>query len=647
MLDPRHAILFEPVRIGPKVLPNRFYQVPHASGFGSQKPQTQAAFRGIKAEGGWGGVCVEYAPVSARRRRVTACGGLPARRPRRRRARTHGRRHPRARGTRRDGAVPRRQLQQERRVPACAHRTERSHGCRAVGVRCAGDDARRHRPGAGGLRRERPPRTRRRLRHRLRVRGARLPAHAVPVHAGATGGRTATAGTLAGPGPIRARDPRAGARRGRRRLCDRHPHLRRRPATASRASSSSRCSSSSHWPTRWSTCSTSTVGSWPEDSGTSRYYPEGHQLSWTSRVREATAKPIVGVGRYTNADQMAAVDPLRRLRPDRCGPARDRRSVPARARSPRAGSATSASAPGANVCIMKEEAFGHVGCIQNATAGEEYRRGWHPERFERHARPRARRARRRRGTGRHGVRDGARPTRLRGRPPRRGRGRGRRPHPLDAAAADARRLGPRRRLAAHPARPARPTSRSSPADGSSAADVLDYGADIVVVATGSRWSATAASPGGSVRSACRRPAGGADARADHDGRSAGRPAGRGVRRRRLLRGSRHRRAARGRGLRRPPRHARAGRLADLGRHARGAHAAPAPARRRDHDARRRHGAGARAGSHRRRDAVRRPVAARGRRPRPRHAPGAVRRALPAPSSPTRRPSTPPGSPPST
>src|SRR5262249_45388143 len=63
-MDPRHAILFEPVTIGPKTLPNRFYQVPHASGFGSARPRTQAAFRAIKAEGGWGGVCVEYAPVS-------------------------------------------------------------------------------------------------------------------------------------------------------------------------------------------------------------------------------------------------------------------------------------------------------------------------------------------------------------------------------------------------------------------------------------------------------------------------------------------------------------------------------------------------------------------------------------------------------
>jgi dimethylamine/trimethylamine dehydrogenase len=27
------------------------------------------------------------------------------------------------------------------------------------------------------------------------------------------------------------------------------------------------------------------------------------------------------------------------------------------------------------------DGFGHLGCIQNATAGEEHRRGWHPERF--------------------------------------------------------------------------------------------------------------------------------------------------------------------------------------------------------------------------------------------------------------------------
>ena len=41
--DPRHDILFEPVQIGPKTLRNRFYQVPHCTGFGSEKPARRRA----------------------------------------------------------------------------------------------------------------------------------------------------------------------------------------------------------------------------------------------------------------------------------------------------------------------------------------------------------------------------------------------------------------------------------------------------------------------------------------------------------------------------------------------------------------------------------------------------------------------------
>ena len=62
--DPRHEILFEPVRIGPKTLRNRFYQVPHCTGFGVEKPWSQAAHRAVKAEGGWAAVCTEYCTVS-------------------------------------------------------------------------------------------------------------------------------------------------------------------------------------------------------------------------------------------------------------------------------------------------------------------------------------------------------------------------------------------------------------------------------------------------------------------------------------------------------------------------------------------------------------------------------------------------------
>ena len=57
--DPRHDVLFEPVRIGPLVTRNRFYQVPHCNGGGYRDPSAAAAMRGVKAEGGWGVVFTE------------------------------------------------------------------------------------------------------------------------------------------------------------------------------------------------------------------------------------------------------------------------------------------------------------------------------------------------------------------------------------------------------------------------------------------------------------------------------------------------------------------------------------------------------------------------------------------------------------
>ena len=53
-MNPHYDILFEPVAIGPVTAPNRFYQVPHASGMTEANPRVRAAFRGVKAEGGWG-----------------------------------------------------------------------------------------------------------------------------------------------------------------------------------------------------------------------------------------------------------------------------------------------------------------------------------------------------------------------------------------------------------------------------------------------------------------------------------------------------------------------------------------------------------------------------------------------------------------
>lgn len=63
MRDPRHNILFEPLKIGPVEAKNRFYQVPHCTGMGWRRPQTLAAMRGVKAEGGWGVVNTEYCSI--------------------------------------------------------------------------------------------------------------------------------------------------------------------------------------------------------------------------------------------------------------------------------------------------------------------------------------------------------------------------------------------------------------------------------------------------------------------------------------------------------------------------------------------------------------------------------------------------------
>ncbi|MEQ8718259.1 MAG: NAD(P)-binding protein [Acidimicrobiales bacterium] len=63
MRDHRYDILFEPIRIGPKVLRNRFVQVPHCSHFGVDLPGSQAGLRAMKAEGGWAMVNTEYCSI--------------------------------------------------------------------------------------------------------------------------------------------------------------------------------------------------------------------------------------------------------------------------------------------------------------------------------------------------------------------------------------------------------------------------------------------------------------------------------------------------------------------------------------------------------------------------------------------------------
>ena len=62
--DPKYDVLFEPVKIGPKTMRNRFFQVAHCNGAGSDRPGFQAHLRGTKAEGGWAAICTEYCSIA-------------------------------------------------------------------------------------------------------------------------------------------------------------------------------------------------------------------------------------------------------------------------------------------------------------------------------------------------------------------------------------------------------------------------------------------------------------------------------------------------------------------------------------------------------------------------------------------------------
>lgn len=117
------------------------------------------------------------------------------------------------------------------------------------------------------------------------------------------------------------------------------------------------------------------------DAPTSRFASEGDHLRWTGQVREATTKPIVGAARFSDPDLMANV--IKNGVLDLIGAARPSIADPFLPQKIAEGRYDEISqCIGANVCVLFERR-NHIGCVQNATVGEEYRRGWHPEKFGR------------------------------------------------------------------------------------------------------------------------------------------------------------------------------------------------------------------------------------------------------------------------
>lgn len=120
------------------------------------------------------------------------------------------------------------------------------------------------------------------------------------------------------------------------------------------------------------------ISGWSRDSGTSRFDAEGFQEDYIAFVKRVTRKPVIGVGRFTSPDAM--VSQIKRGILDVIGSARAAISDPYLPNKVREGRVEDIrECIGCNMCAAVENAGVPVRCTQNPTVSEEWRRGWHPE----------------------------------------------------------------------------------------------------------------------------------------------------------------------------------------------------------------------------------------------------------------------------
>jgi dimethylamine/trimethylamine dehydrogenase len=122
------------------------------------------------------------------------------------------------------------------------------------------------------------------------------------------------------------------------------------------------------------------ISGWSNDSATSRFQKEGYQEQYTSFVKKLTTKPVVGVGRYTSPDSMVSaihrgvLDFIGAARPSIADPFLPNKIKEDRLEDIR-------ECIGCNICAAADMKVVPIRCTQNPTMGEEWRRGWHPEKI--------------------------------------------------------------------------------------------------------------------------------------------------------------------------------------------------------------------------------------------------------------------------
>ena len=386
MRDPQYDILFEPVRIGPLTAKNRFFQVPHCNGMGYRDPSALAEMRAVKAEGGWAVVCTEEAEIHYSSE-VTPY--IEAR------------------------------VWDDCDIPALARMTERVHDHGALaGIELAYnglDGSNLHsrvvpqapsalpvisgsaHPVQARAMTKRDIANLRRWHRQAVDRSLRAGFDLVYVYSGHALG---AAHHFLSRRYNHRSDEYGGSLHNRMRLLrelleDAVEEVAGRAAVACRVTvDETMCRDGidrseieavigelGEIPDLWDFV----PGTWEDDSVTSRFSAEAHEEEWVRGLKALTSKPVVGVGRFTSPDTMVRMisqgilDFIGAARPSIADPYLPRKIEEGRLDDIR-------ECIGCNICVSGDFTMSPIRCTQNPSMGEEWRRGWHPERYRpRHA----------------------------------------------------------------------------------------------------------------------------------------------------------------------------------------------------------------------------------------------------------------------
>jgi dimethylamine/trimethylamine dehydrogenase len=375
----RYDILFEPVRIGPKLAKNRFFQVPHCNGGGYRDPSAVAEMRRIKAEGGWGVIFTEQTEIHH---------------------------------TSEITPFIEQRLWDDRDIPALARMAEamKSHGALA-GIQMAysgingpnlytREVPRAVSPGpiltftadpvqARALDREGIRDLRRWYRNAFRraqsagfdivclygAHGFGILQHFL---SRATNQRTDEYGGSLENRSRFVREMIEEAReetKGEMAISIRMSLHEEGPLGFSNAEVRDFIEMHGDLPDLWDLAQ----GTWENCSGTSRFKEEGAQESLVRGVKALTPRPVVGVGRFTSADAMVRqvregiLDFIGAARPSIADPFLPRKIEEGRFEDIR-------ECIGCNICVSGDMTGAISRCTQNPSFMEEWRKGWHPER---------------------------------------------------------------------------------------------------------------------------------------------------------------------------------------------------------------------------------------------------------------------------